>query len=520
MAPKLALWSVVALLPLAGCRCGRDLSIPCTTDEDCEAKLGHTYPDLVLACTSSGFCVGDPRPPGEDDAGADAGTDGGIDVGTTPDAGSSCGTGGPCAPGQRCIGLRCVCDSLSCPGGCCVSDTCKVPSAAACGLNGGPCIACNALRADSCNAGSCGCGTGLSCSEPFYCTEKLCSRTWAPAGNMQTARLEHALAVIGNGDVLAVGGTQGLSSSAFNSVEVFHPSTGAWKSTGSLLTGRWGHTLATLPDGRVLVAGGYNFSVPTRYVLSTESYDPGTETWSSAGVLAEPRFRHSMTVLASGSVLVVGGEAGGTTTGDPARTLASAELFDPATNTWSVVGSLATARRSHAAVLLSDGRVLVAGGVKSNSFLSSAELFDPATKTWSPAGSMTTARADATAVLRPSTGQVLLVGGATPSSALATSEAYEPSSNSWTTGPTLLEGRFGHTATVLIDGSILVAGGFREGPIATTELLSVGSGTWLPFRNLLVPRGWHQAVRLPSGATVVVGGKSTAEKTLSSAEQQ
>jgi hypothetical protein len=87
--------------------------------------------------------------------------------------------------------------------------------------------------------------------------------------------------------------------------------------------------------------------------------------------------------------LVVGGYHCG-------ATLASAEVFDPATNTWTPTGSMSQARDLFQAVLLQDGRVLVAGGHISleppYATFATAELYDPATGTWTATGSMSTAR--------------------------------------------------------------------------------------------------------------------------------
>ncbi|WP_395845218.1 Kelch repeat-containing protein [Cystobacter fuscus] len=91
------------------------------------------------------------------------------------------------------------------------------------------------------------------------------------------------------------------------------------------------------------------------------------------------RTEHAATLLADGRVLVVGGTG-------PSGELVTAEVYDPATHTWSATGSLAVLRRHHTATLLNDGRVLVVGGTGSSGNVALAELYDPATGTWSPGG--------------------------------------------------------------------------------------------------------------------------------------
>src|SRR5205823_11552805 len=125
--------------------------------------------------------------------------------------------------------------------------------------------------------------------------------------------------------------------------------------TGSLATARAGqpsgHTATLLPNGNVLVAGGGDID---GIHPSAELYDPASGTWSATGSLATPRSGHTATLLPNGKVLVAGGGDG--------SILASAELYDPASGTWSATGRVATARFGYTATLLPNGKVLVAGG--------------------------------------------------------------------------------------------------------------------------------------------------------------
>ena len=103
----------------------------------------------------------------------------------------------------------------------------------------------------------------------------------------------------------------------------------------------------------MLVAGGYNLT--DGYLASAELYDPASGTWTATGSLATARDHHTATLLPNGKVLVAGGF-------NNSEHLASAELYDPASGTWTATGSLATARYGHTATLLPNGKVLVAGG--------------------------------------------------------------------------------------------------------------------------------------------------------------
>jgi hypothetical protein len=123
--------------------------------------------------------------------------------------------------------------------------------------------------------------------------------------------------------------------------------------TGSLVNGRRSHTATLLPTGKVLGAGGSNN--PNSVLSSAELYDPASGTWTpTIGSLVTARAQHTATLLRSGKVLVAGGYIGGPFT-------SSAELYDPARGTWTATGSLNTARYLHTATLLSNGKVLVRG---------------------------------------------------------------------------------------------------------------------------------------------------------------
>ncbi len=105
----------------------------------------------------------------------------------------------------------------------------------------------------------------------------------------------------------------------------------------------------------MLVVGGVDGYNDTHPLASAELYDPASGTWTATGSLSSARRRSTATLLPNGKVLVAGGDDGTTT-------LASAELYDPASGTWTATGSLVTARDCHTATLLPNGKVLIAGG--------------------------------------------------------------------------------------------------------------------------------------------------------------
>lgn len=225
--------------------------------------------------------------------------------------------------------------------------------------------------------------------------------TWTPAGEMMEARARFTATLLPSGLVLMAGGTN--NESLLNTAELFDPRTGASTATGSMTQARVGHTATLLPSGLVLVAGG---DTEAPVLDSAELYDPAIDRWTAAARMAHARTGHTATLLPSGHVLVTGG--GGEDNSSSATDIA--ELYDPASGTWTVTDSMSYPRRSHTATLLPSGHVLVAGGYNANVSLETAELYDPDTGTFADTSSMALPRAFHTATLLP-TGEVLVAGG-------------------------------------------------------------------------------------------------------------
>lgn len=222
-------------------------------------------------------------------------------------------------------------------------------------------------------------------------------------------------------------------------------------------------------------------------------------------------------VLDDGKVLAAGGAGA---TGGPLNRVA---LYDPAADTWAATGNLLTARRLHSVTVLDDGKVLAVGGtgVGSAQFpppvLAAAEVYDLAAGTWTSTGSLHTGRWGHSATLLAD-GSVLVAGGSAVRSsqsltALRTAERWDPDSGDWTEVDPMTDARSGHTAVRLPNGNVLVAGGSvptgrnTDAALAFCELFDPDDDSWRPTGSLTVPRARHQATL--AGTTVLATGGTT-----------
>lgn len=334
------------------------------------------------------------------------------------------------------------------------------------------------------------------------------SGTFALTGPLNNPRYLHTATALGNGDVIVTGGADvsGIEGSA----ELYNPTSGVFTTKSVFLKIETTlHTQTTLPDGRILVAGGINCTVgPCPAYTSAELYDPGTGQFSYTGSMNNGRQAHTATLLNTGKVLVVGGWGGVTSPATFSPALGSAELFDPATGTFSLTGSLITPRAFHAATLLSSGQVLITGGLGANGALSSAEIYDPASGTFSAAGNMTALRYWHTATLLNS-GQVLIAGGAQSALAspafLNTAELFDPSTGSFTPTSLMPFAPMNHTATLLGNGQVLIGNGALASQYYDpTSGQFFAAGT--PNATASNYRTFHTASILPNGQVLLAGG--------------
>jgi hypothetical protein len=260
-------------------------------------------------------------------------------------------------------------------------------------------------------------GVLLSSAELFNPT----TRTFSPAPSMSTGRYFFTATRLNNGKVLVVGGCNLVGcGSGTTSTELFDPATNTWSPTGSLAMTRAGHTATLLQDGRVMVVSGDSVTWDT-----TEIYDPATGLWSDGGWLNAGRSAQAAALLSTGQVLIAGGlDLNG-------AIIAASETGDAANALWTFAPDMFDARQYHGLLALNNGRALVIGGQKVQGHqyvdIPRCELFDPVAGTWSHTGSMLVAR-DGHLGTVLSNGEVLVTGGVDGASGLFTkrTEVYTP----------------------------------------------------------------------------------------------
>lgn len=343
----------------------------------------------------------------------------------------------------------------------------------------------------------------------------------------------HAAALLKDGTILITGGTDNTGT-VQSAAELYDPATGITITLGATMTAaRSGHSSTLLHDGRVLIVGGIGGGGSP--LNSAELYNPTTRTFSAAGLgsMSSARAFHSATLLENGTVLVAGGICGSTCNGGNSSNGVSftADIFDPSLLSFTLSSNTMNVRRkNHGATLLLDGTVLLSGGSTNSISISptnEADIYDPTRDQFFQVGGMTDSRASHTATLLHN-GTVLLAGGASGNdpmfvtNALPSAEIYDPVLQSFTQlSTTMTNSRVSHTASLLLDGTVLIAGGMDDTLtiLASAEIFDPAGQTFTPTAaQMNTVRSLHSATVLVDGTVLLAGGATTSSNSGNTSE--
>lgn len=355
----------------------------------------------------------------------------------------------------------------------------------------------------------------------------------------RTARAGHGAVELSDGRMLLAGGTSALDAlvgpgepiDALRSALLFDPGSASPAAEAEedctpgsdelcLGSARAFHGTSLLADGRVLMSGGED-RVSEEVLSSGELLDPDGRRFFAGPALGIARAQHVTLTLPSG-VLVVGGRS------SVAGAMDEVELLSD--GTFLRLDPLAQPRRAATAVLLDDGG-LVLGGLDAAGLPvdAAAERFDAGAGRFLAEARPARPRAFASASVLGD-GRVLIAGGLTTPAcpmgcalpATASIEAFDPQAHEFREIGTLAVPRWGHTATTLPDGTVLVVGGLGGnefgGPVPQVERIDPSTGTAHLQYTLTEPRAFHTTTLLGTGFVYVAGGIGAEGGALSSVE--
>lgn len=329
--------------------------------------------------------------------------------------------------------------------------------------------------------------------------------TFTPTGNLTRARDFHTATLLTNGKVLIAGGTGCCAATA--SAELYDPSTGNFSATGDMTAPRYMHTATRLADGKVLIAGGG--------LNSAELYDPSTGTFRATGGMAWVRGLSTATLLNNGHVLIAGGSS-----------TSSAELYDPSTGTFSPTGAM-TEPGADTATLLPNGQVLVTRSVQYFEE-NHADVYDPETGTFTRTGDLidySTAGqylpaipGQQPAAMLLTNGRVLIAGGAAGDFYSPSAEIYDPVAGSFSATGRMTAGiGYWQAAALLPEGKVLIAGESSGNFTGIAEFYDPVTGTFSSPIQSQSQEG-HAATLLPDGTVLLSGGWVCCGVTIATAE--
>ncbi len=320
-------------------------------------------------------------------------------------------------------------------------------------------------------------------------------------GSLSTGRYAPSLARLPDGRVILAGGYAFTSNESHATSEAIAPELGVGP---ALVNGRNFAASVVGEDGTVTLFGGFD---PLFGSLDdVETLKPGGAAFrAKSATMSVPREAHTATLLADGRILIIGGLK------------ATGFVFHDTTEVWdgtafSASAKMSTARAFHTTTRLANGDVLVVGGDSGKGELASAERFDGTKFVATKNGRVRAGKAVASAVL--SDGRVLIAGGANAKDgSLADTDIYDPSTDSFMPGPPMNRRRMAHSLTSLPDGRILAVGGWSdsESPAASSGVVEIFDGTtWKTLDvHLAQPRHDHAVVVVDDCHVLIAGGQQS-----------
>jgi N-acetylneuraminic acid mutarotase len=268
-------------------------------------------------------------------------------------------------------------------------------------------------------------------------------------------------AAVLDGRLYVAGGFGELRGVILDELVAYDPTANAWTTLAPLPEPRH-HAALTALEGRLFLTGGGVEGFAPR--ANTWVYDPAVNAWTALAPMPEPRRAHAAVAI-GGRLFVVGGVV-------PGRTLqAPTWAYDPSSGEWRDDRAAIPTYREHLAAVATEDALIAIGGRGTRS-VDSVERYDPATDRWTPLPALPTARGGLTAAVLG--GEIHVVGGENidPPKVYREHEVFDVGAGTWSIGTPLDRGRHGLGSGV-IEGRLYVAAGGPNPDLSTSDRLDV-----------------------------------------------